>query len=285
MKSALFIFTTCLLVIIGFLPYARTGAQLAMPSGSNAGIEGQVNMEFADVPAMIGVAECESGFRQYDSSGFPLRGGTDGNYIGVFQISSGWAATAAAMNMDIYSTAGNLAFAQYLYEQKGLQPWSGCVSGQTANQLPTTGSDSEQTPTSSSSTPSATGVMSNTTTASSSLIVAPVATPTLTASSSSTIAVASTINADSLTATLSMGMISPQVLLLQQLLNAEGFTLATSGPGSPGNETTKFGSLTRAAVQKFQCAKNIVCSGNEVTTGYGLVGPHTRAALLAGNHE
>jgi len=33
---------------------------------------------------------------------------------------------------------------------------------------------------------------------------------------------------------------------LQEFLNTNGFKLADSGPGSPGNETTFFGSLTRA---------------------------------------
>lgn len=84
-----------------------------------------------------------------------------------------------------------------------------------------------------------------------------------------------------LTNNLSFGMIHPQVLTLQQTLNRLQFTIAPDGPGSPGNETTKFGSLTRETVRKFQCAQNIVCSGDEASTGYGYVGARTRAALLA----
>jgi peptidoglycan hydrolase-like protein with peptidoglycan-binding domain len=75
-------------------------------------------------------------------------------------------------------------------------------------------------------------------------------------------------------------MIDPQVMYLQQLLNGAGYTIASSGPGSPGNETSKFGSLTRDSVRRFQCAKNIVCSGDEYSTGYGFVGNRTRTALL-----
>jgi hypothetical protein len=78
---------------------------------------------------------------------------------------------------------------------------------------------------------------------------------------------------------LDFGQVSPQVLLLQQMLNRAGFVLAASGPGSVGQETTLFGNLTRAAVMKFQCDQGIVCSGNASTTGYGRVGPRTRAAL------
>lgn len=84
-----------------------------------------------------------------------------------------------------------------------------------------------------------------------------------------------------LTLALSMGMQNGEVLLLQKTLNKADFTVATAGPGSPGQETTKFGALTRAAVRKFQCAKGIACSGDEYSTGYGKVGKLTRAALLA----
>jgi hypothetical protein len=82
-----------------------------------------------------------------------------------------------------------------------------------------------------------------------------------------------------LTEDLSLGDIDPQVLILQQMLNKDRFTLALSGPGSPGNETTKFGALTWAALKSFQCAQGIACSGEEATTGYGYLNAPTRAAL------
>jgi len=84
-----------------------------------------------------------------------------------------------------------------------------------------------------------------------------------------------------LTGDLVLGTISPEVQALQVLLNAHGYILATDGPGSPGEETTKFGALTRAAVRKFQCDQLHLCSGDEGTTGYGMVGASTRSALLA----
>lgn len=83
-----------------------------------------------------------------------------------------------------------------------------------------------------------------------------------------------------LTTNLIFGMEHPQVLLLQKILNNAGFLIASSGPGSAGNETSKFGALTRTAVRAFQCKQNIVCSGDEYTTAFGLVGPRTRNALL-----
>lgn len=83
----------------------------------------------------------------------------------------------------------------------------------------------------------------------------------------------------SLTKNLSLGMIDNEVKLLQQLLNRSGFLLASQGPGSPGNETAKFGALTRQAVKNFQCARSIVCSGDEYSTGYGFVDSKTRQTL------
>ncbi|OGY48784.1 MAG: hypothetical protein A2663_01450 [Candidatus Buchananbacteria bacterium RIFCSPHIGHO2_01_FULL_46_12] len=66
-------------------------------------------------------------------------------------------------------------------------------------------------------------------------------------------------------------------------MNKAGFIIAKSGPGSAGRESTFFGSLTKAALKRFQCAKKIVCEGNEAATGYGQAGPRTRASLwLAG---
>lgn len=61
------------------------------------------------------------------------------------------------------------------------------------------------------------------------------------------------------------------ILALQQFLNAHGFQVASSGPGSPGNETSIFGSKTYRALIKFQAANNLPA------TGY--FGPLTRALI------
>ena len=75
----------------------------------------------------------------------------------------------------------------------------------------------------------------------------------------------------------------------------------TLGKGSEGSDVTKlqqylakdpalypegtisgyFGSLTEAAVKRFQQKHNIVSSGTPTTTGYGVLGPKTRTALNA----
>lgn len=58
---------------------------------------------------------------------------------------------------------------------------------------------------------------------------------------------------------------------LQKLLNSLGFTISKTGAGSPGKETTLFGSLTYKALQKFQKSAGLPA------TGY--FGPMTREYL------
>lgn len=48
-----------------------------------------------------------------------------------------------------------------------------------------------------------------------------------------------------------------------------------------GNPTGFFGSITEDAVKSFQSAQGIVSSGSPASTGYGVVGPRTRSAVLA----
>ncbi|HEY4517071.1 MAG TPA: peptidoglycan-binding protein [Candidatus Paceibacterota bacterium] len=77
--------------------------------------------------------------------------------------------------------------------------------------------------------------------------------------------------------------------------------ITTMGPGSSGTGVSQlqqllardsaiypeakvsgyYGSLTLAAVQRFQVKNNIVSTGLPSTTGYGRVGPKTLAAILA----
>jgi hypothetical protein len=92
------------------------------------------------------------------------------------------------------------------------------------------------------------------------------------ASSSSSVAVVSS-NATPgiyfLTQSLYFGLRTAQVKDLQSLLAGKGYL-------SSANASGFFGSLTLAAVQKFQCDKSIVCAGG---AGWGTVGPKTRDVL------
>jgi spore germination protein YaaH len=70
-------------------------------------------------------------------------------------------------------------------------------------------------------------------------------------------------------------MSGADVTALQTALIAKGYLAA-------GKNTGYFGALTDAALKKFQCDKNIICTGASVS-GYGVYGPKTQAALAAPN--
>ncbi|HTV31160.1 MAG TPA: Ig-like domain-containing protein [Xanthobacteraceae bacterium] len=71
------------------------------------------------------------------------------------------------------------------------------------------------------------------------------------------------------TRNLSLYATGSDVLALQQFLNTHGFLVATTGAGSPGEETSLFGLATYKALVKFQAANGLPA------TGY--FGPETRA--------
>jgi hypothetical protein len=81
----------------------------------------------------------------------------------------------------------------------------------------------------------------------------------------------------SFTRDLTVGSTGDDVKCLQQYLNGAGYKIAASGPGSPGNESTYFGQLTKAAVAKWQAA-------NGISPASGYFGPISRSkyASLAG---
>jgi len=81
------------------------------------------------------------------------------------------------------------------------------------------------------------------------------------------------------TRNLKVGSVGDDVKQLQQFLNANGFTVATEGVGSLGNETNYMGKLTVEAIKKFQIKYEIASSGTPETTGFGALGPKTRAKL------
>jgi hypothetical protein len=94
-----------------------------------------------------------------------------------------------------------------------------------------------------------------------------------TSSGSSSTSVTTATNS-SFTRNLTIGATVSDVLALQKYLNAHGFTVAASGAGSSGNETTTFGAATKAALIKFQKANNI-------SPASGYFGPLTRAVVNA----
>lgn len=79
-----------------------------------------------------------------------------------------------------------------------------------------------------------------------------------------------------LSVTLDPGDSGAAVTELQQFLAAD------SSIYPEGLVTGYYGSLTVAAVQRYQCREGIVCSGTPATTGYGRVGPSTLAHIEGG---
>jgi hypothetical protein len=80
--------------------------------------------------------------------------------------------------------------------------------------------------------------------------------------------------------TLKLGMNGNDVKLLQQYFNTHGFTIAVSGAGSPGKETTYFGPATLRAVIKFQEAHaDQILKPLGLTKGTGLFGAATKALI------
>ncbi|MDB5204071.1 MAG: hypothetical protein JWP09_99 [Candidatus Taylorbacteria bacterium] len=76
---------------------------------------------------------------------------------------------------------------------------------------------------------------------------------------------------------LNSGITNADVKKLQIFLNSHGFSVALTGVGSIGHETTFFGPATKLAIQKFQLKYGVVKSSKE--SGYGSFGPKTRSKM------
>ncbi len=83
-----------------------------------------------------------------------------------------------------------------------------------------------------------------------------------------------------ITKNLKIGDDNAEVKLLQEFLNSRGFLVAESGPGSIGQETTRFGRGTQEALIKFQeFNSELILKPFGLTQGTGVVGEMTRKLI------
>ncbi len=79
---------------------------------------------FSDIPVMVDIASCESRFHQYDSDGSVYRGEINHSDIGIMQVNEYYhSKVAKKLGLDLYTMQGNVAYARYLYDKEGTQPW------------------------------------------------------------------------------------------------------------------------------------------------------------------
>ena len=101
-------------------------ARLALAyTGVDPNTESIVREYFIDIPVMIEVARCESGFRHTLSDGSTLTGRVDAADTGVMQINKRYHSVAAtAMDLNLDNIYDNMAYARHLYETQGIRPWN-----------------------------------------------------------------------------------------------------------------------------------------------------------------
>jgi hypothetical protein len=90
-----------------------------------AATEALVRSYFHDIPIMIEIARCESTFRHYLPDGSVLQGRVDSDDTGVMQINKRYhEERAIELGLNVENINDNMAYARYLYEKQGVQPWS-----------------------------------------------------------------------------------------------------------------------------------------------------------------
>lgn len=88
-------------------------------------VEMKVREYFSDTPILTSVAWCESRFTHFNSDGTVLRGMVTPEDRGVMQINEFYhLEDSKKLGFNIYTLEGNLAYAKYLYDKYGLEPWS-----------------------------------------------------------------------------------------------------------------------------------------------------------------
>jgi chitodextrinase len=185
---------------------------------------------------------------------------TDNVAVGGYYVYRGGTQIATVTATTTYEDSGLATGTYYIYD---------VIAYDTSNNLSVPDYATITTP---ATTPAAPVVAATSTTPATPGVTPPVV-PTTPAMPTSTMPISTpAIPAMTFTTNLYYGLRTTAVTTLQN------FLISQNDLGSNYN-TGFYGSLTQAAVRKFQCAENIVCSGSPATTGWGSVGPRTRAAL------
>lgn len=104
---------------------AETKTEAVVAQANALDTEAIVRSYFRDIPVMAEIARCESTFRHTLPDGSVLRGVVDSADTGVMQINRRYhGERAAQLNLDLNDIYHNMAYARYLYETQGTQPWS-----------------------------------------------------------------------------------------------------------------------------------------------------------------
>ena len=95
------------------------------PTTDSKNVEKFIEDYFADIPVMQKIAYCESRNRHFDKNGLVLRGEKTSLDRGVMQINEYYHnEDSARLGYNILTIEGNTAYARYLFEKYGVQPWS-----------------------------------------------------------------------------------------------------------------------------------------------------------------
>lgn len=94
----------------------------------NQDVERQVRSYFKDIPVMVRIAKCESGFRHYDPrhpSGLLTNPSPRSSATGVLQILlKTHGPNARRLGFDLKTVKGQLGYAKHLYKQNGTRDWN-----------------------------------------------------------------------------------------------------------------------------------------------------------------
>lgn len=92
---------------------------------SPATLEAYVREYFKETPILAEISRCESTFRQVDKNGEVLRGRVNKSDLGLMQVNTYYHGERASdLGFDLMTVDGNLAYAKYLYNKEGTQPWN-----------------------------------------------------------------------------------------------------------------------------------------------------------------